>query len=715
MKFIKLLMFIPVFLAACGGSGPSSVEARLDLGVDWQSFSDDVSIAKYAGMISAKATVASLEPVEVMAEDGVYHFELGSVADGEKTMLLELLYSGSVIAGMETVVEFKDKPLEINISSADVTPSDPSRSLAELILNISPLNENDADFDGLSDAEELAMGLSPLAADTDGDGLADGAELTVGCDPKIKDTDGDLFNDGEDAFPLDASEHKDSDRDGVGDNGDNCKMAPNYDQRDSNGDGVGDACSFDDDGDGLSDVEELKFGCDPLNADSDFDGLSDSFEVASGLNPLKADSDLDGVDDAEDVFPLDAEESSDFDMDGVGDAKDNCRSIPNSDQQNTDAEYFALGIKTPNGDAVAPDDDGDACDVDFDGDGESAVFVSFSSVAEMERGSFYEPYRSVGAAVQKAGNRGDSIKVAYGTYDVRDVDFSKVKKISGGYSGDFSQRVVMSSVSGNKTELINSTSPVVVALTGKDVSIELDGLFIKSGGVQDGVGGVLPDNGIFVCHTAPVFLSEAQAKIKNSVIVGSDTSQASCGIAADNGAKLTIENTVVKGGGAASSLRSAAIVAQNSMFTATDSFLAAGSGRYATAVASELSQMSIFRSVVNGSSGGASPKSSTAVRFFGGSLFLEENKIFTASSLEQTLLACGGAWPLLGSLKNNTLVTFPKIGSNSVLFDCDGNFVTTNVYDNSQSAICRFGFDCLSNVSYSGTVDELFEDVYDIL
>ena len=715
MSSFKWLLIFFALTASCGGSLPSSVDGKIDLGVDWKSPEGGVSLSKYAGLISARASVASLEPVEILPEDGIYHFELGQIESGHVPVLLEFIYAGSVIADIETVVQFKGEPVEIFLSRDEVTPSDPDRSVAELILNIAALPVSDVDSDGVNDSDEFLFGTSPLMADTDSDGLADGAEISLGCDPRKNDSDDDGVGDGEDKFPVDEFESADADGDGVGDNSDNCKMAPNANQLDADNDGVGDECSADDDGDGLHDVDEIKFGCDPSNADSDFDGLSDSYEIQKGLNPISSDSDGDTADDAADLFPLDALEAFDADVDGVGDNGDNCPYVANRDQQNTDEEYFARGVKTLDGNFVAPDVLGDACDSDPDGDGEDSVFVSFSSTEEKERGTFLEPYRSIGPAVEKAAVRGDAVKVAFGTYDVRDVDFSKIKKMTGGYSGDFSSRSVMNAAGEFKTELINSTSPVVVALTSAESSLELDGFFIKSGSVQDDVGGVLPDNSVFVCFSSAVFASNAELKIKNSILNGSAESQASCGILADRGATLLLDNVVVKGEGAAQSVRSSAIVAQNSNVTVLDSVFSAGRGKYATGLTSEASQVSISNSVVDGTSRSNLPKSSTAIKFSGGALYLEANKIFTASSLEQTVLVCGGERPQTGRIKNNTFVTFSNSGANSVLFDCEGNFVGTLAFEKSQASICRFDFECLANQAYTGSLNDLFDDIYDIL
>jgi hypothetical protein len=116
---------------------------------------------------------------------------------------------------------------------------------------------------------------------------------------------------------CDTSGSGDRDGDGVPDTVDNCPDAFNPDQRDSDGDGIGDVCdtsgSGDRDGDGIPDTLDecpdtpgvLEFaGFPPPPLDSDGDGHADPFDNCPfAFNPDQRDSDGDGLGDACDPTP----------------------------------------------------------------------------------------------------------------------------------------------------------------------------------------------------------------------------------------------------------------------------------------------------------------------------------------------------------------------------------------------------------------------------
>ncbi len=94
----------------------------------------------------------------------------------------------------------------------------------------------------------------------------------------------------------------DADGDGFNHDSDNCPLVHNSTQADFDGDGIGDACDPDIDGDGLTNEEEAFLGTDPYNPDTDGDGLTDGEEANThGTNPLLADSDGDSLTDGDEI------------------------------------------------------------------------------------------------------------------------------------------------------------------------------------------------------------------------------------------------------------------------------------------------------------------------------------------------------------------------------------------------------------------------------
>jgi len=100
------------------------------------------------------------------------------------------------------------------------------------------------------------------------------------------DSDGDGMPDIDDAFPNDPNETGDSDKDGVGDNKDQCDTTPKAESGSING-----------------------VGCGPSERDSDGDGVNDSDDAFPNDGKETQDSDGDGVGDNSDAFPNDGSKS----------------------------------------------------------------------------------------------------------------------------------------------------------------------------------------------------------------------------------------------------------------------------------------------------------------------------------------------------------------------------------------------------------------------
>jgi len=231
---------------------------------------------------------------------------------------------------------------------------------------ISNANQANADGDSYGDACEPDFDGDTIIDDFDNcpkkanlnQANADGDSFGDVCDPDLIDTDHDGLVNAQDNCPNAANANQlDTDHDGIGDvcdfgtnpdydsdgilNGvDNCPGNANSNQADFNGDGYGDVCT-DEDGDGLKDSQEITLGTQPLNPDTDGDTWTDGEEVnVYGTDPKSA-----------------ASKPADQDGDHVIDSSDNCPSIYNATQLNTDG-----------------DSQGDVCDLDDDNDAMSDIW-----------------------------------------------------------------------------------------------------------------------------------------------------------------------------------------------------------------------------------------------------------------------------------------------------------------------------------------------------
>ena len=173
----------------------------------------------------------------------------------------------------------------------------------------------DSDNDGITDWNDLFMGLDPKNPDTDGDGLSDGDEMSkYHTNPMEKDTDGDGLTDYEEVMIYHTHPQKpDTDGDGILD-GKEIKKKSN-------------AFSGDRDKDGLTDRMEKKIGTDINNKDTDNDGVTDKDEWNRGTDPLipgnaLSDTDKDGLKDLDEAFYGTDRLNPDTDGDGVSDGKE---------------------------------------------------------------------------------------------------------------------------------------------------------------------------------------------------------------------------------------------------------------------------------------------------------------------------------------------------------------------------------------------------------
>nr|XP_055036115.1 thrombospondin-4-B [Misgurnus anguillicaudatus] len=174
---------------------------------------------------------------------------------------------------------------------------------------------------------------------------ADGDGKGDACDP---DADGDkIINEKDNCWLTPNIDQKNEDKDSHGDACDNCIRVDNPDQRDTDSDGLGDACDDDMDGDGIRNIlDNCQLVKNRDQLDRDGDGVGDACDSCPDIpNPNQSDIDNDLVGDSCDT-------NQDSDGDGHQDSKDNCPLVINSSQLDSDKDGL-----------------GDECDEDDDNDG----------------------------------------------------------------------------------------------------------------------------------------------------------------------------------------------------------------------------------------------------------------------------------------------------------------------------------------------------------
>jgi hypothetical protein len=193
---------------------------------------------------------------------------------------------------------------EVNIYNTSPTLSDSDadgiNDSRELVIGTNPI-DSDTDNDGINDSRELVIGTNPVDSDTDDDGLSDRIELKINSNPLNKFSDNDGINDGKEYHKYKTNPTtSDSDNDGLLDGQEVRITNTNPNDVDTDNDTVSDSLEVQL---GLNPTKDNRDQCTKANRsnDTDNDGVNNFKECIHGLDKLDKDTDGDGLTDLEEL------------------------------------------------------------------------------------------------------------------------------------------------------------------------------------------------------------------------------------------------------------------------------------------------------------------------------------------------------------------------------------------------------------------------------
>lgn len=643
-----MIMLLIVVMSGCGGGSAAAVHAT----VNWPQAYDglDKNVVTLSGSLMGLSEDGSYTdivsgPALSKSENDKYLIEFDGAGDGPYLLVAEIVVDEIsvgkanaliVIAGGETEVEVKESDF-IDIGGGD-DDGDGASNLLEVMWGTNPSVSDmpDMDSDGVSDF---------LDDDIDGDGLGNEEEIALGSDPM----------------------NRDSDNDQLRDDLDNCPITSNNDQKDSDHDGLGDVCS----------------------ADNDGDGLTDEVEAVKGTNPDLFDTDGDGRSDSVDLFPLDSLNWSDADGDGVGDATDNCPTVANPDQKNMDMTCYKKGYQ------VEADENGDLCDTDPEGDYEKYVFVDSRNGNDLSEcaGLKNLPFRSLKKAYDAAVQRGESVKAAIGEYDVSSVSLNDGVDLKGGYGPDFNEagRRFYSDNELELSVLYSSKAGPVLDLSDIQDEFLIEGFYFRSNQSD--------------AFTDTVSISRSNIVLKHNYIAGSRLSPNTRAFVADSGSNVVLDANRIDGRATATGVSSVAISIDGAGVVLTNNIILGGAARHTTGIEVKNASPLISNNTVDAGSNSSVPQVSRGIVVINAAPSMANNLIFTDQSSDQTLIWCQEGSLNGAVFQNNMFATFPQSSPHSYWVDCYGKSSRDPNYPVAGALVD-------GNVHFSGGLDSMITGDY---
>lgn len=349
----------------------------------------------------------------------------------------------------------------------------------------------------------------------------------------------------------------------------------------------------------------------------------------------------------------------DQDADGVIDATDNCPNVVNPDQVNLDALYAAQGLLAPDGEPVAGDGLGDACDPDRDGDRVAATYASAGLGEDANPGTFVAPVRTLARALEIAVPRADEIRLAVGSYVVGELAWPSHLVLRGGYATDFGSRVLKGTTPATASMLLRQGSAVGLDLSGRQ-DLSFDGVLVRHQAAGSAAVAVL--------------LSGSGATFRDCVVEADPKALWTTGLQVEAQSALTLERSRILVAAESTGIRGVGVMITDSEARLANNIVQGSGARHSDGIELRGAAVQALHNTIRVGAGVPAPTSASALIVEGGTLTIGNNLLLTEVAIDQVPLLCEGTSLAGAVLQANGLVAVGGSGPQPIAVDCAGTY-----------------------------------------